>query len=202
MISTPSGRSNTLPLILLLFRLSSDPLISSLLPVTCVSYYGLFLVLSDLYHVIPSCLYHAPLATRLALMVWTLHPACSTISSSLPLPFHHIHIASTSLPMCSPHFHTTPTSASYHFFFFFVGQGGGSATDPKVYSEREVVSQPHTEQTLKGGAPLSGTTCLLELSLPSPTGIWFKTPLPVGGTNTAPLMPAQGVRWSPITQMW
>jgi len=29
-----------------------------------------------------------------------------------------------------------------------------------------------------------GTTCSLELSLLPPAGIWFKTPLPVGGTNT------------------
>ena len=43
---------------------------------------------------------------------------------------------------------------------------------------------------LKGSAPSSGTACSLELSLPSPAGIWFKTPLPVGGTNTAPLTPA------------
>ena len=33
-------------------------------------------------------------------------------------------------------------------------------------------------------APSPGTTCSLELSLPSPTGIWFKTPLSVGDTNT------------------
>jgi len=69
MISAPSGRSNTLPLIPLLFHLPSDPLVSSPLPVTRVSYYGLFLVLSDLYHVFPSCLYHVPLATRLAPIV-------------------------------------------------------------------------------------------------------------------------------------
>jgi len=56
----------------------------------------------------------------------------------------------------------------FFFFFFFVGQGGRSATDPP---ERD-------------GAPSSGTTCSLELSLPSPAGIWFKTPLPVGGANT------------------
>jgi len=34
------------------------------------------------------------------------------------------------------------------------------------------------------GAPSAGTTCSLELSLPSPAGIWFKTLLSVGDTNT------------------
>ena len=34
-------------------------------------------------------------------------------------------------------------------------------------------------------APSAGMTCSLELSLPSPTGIWFKTPLSVGDTNTS-----------------
>jgi len=42
---------------------------------------------------------------------------------------------------------------------------------------------------LWSGAPSSGTACSLELSLPSPAGIWFKTPLPVGGANTAELPP-------------
>jgi len=41
------------------------------------------------------------------------------------------------------------------------------------------------EQASVDGAPSSGTTCSLELSLPSPAGIWFKTPSPVGGANTA-----------------
>ena len=81
------------------------------------------------------------------------------------------------------------TSASYHFFFFFfffVGQGGGSAADCTTSQGGEVVSQPLQLTGLWSGAPSSGTACSLELSLPSPAGIWFKTLLPVGGTNTAP----------------
>ena len=50
-----------------------------------------------------------------------------------------------------------------------------------------MVSQPRLLAVLWSGAPSSGTACSLELSLPSPAGIWFKTLLPVGGTNTAPL---------------
>jgi len=50
-----------------------------------------------------------------------------------------------------------------------------------------VVSRPLHTTVLWSGAPSSGTACSLELSLLSPTGIWFKTPLPVGGTNTVPL---------------
>ena len=52
-----------------------------------------------------------------------------------------------------------------------------------------MVSRPLHPMALWSGAPLSGTACSLELSLPSPAGIWFKTPLPVGGANTAALPP-------------
>jgi len=50
-----------------------------------------------------------------------------------------------------------------------------------------VVSWPQHLIVPWSDAPSSGTTCSLELSLPSPAGIWFKTPLPVGGANTAAL---------------
>ena len=50
-----------------------------------------------------------------------------------------------------------------------------------------MVSRPLQLTALWNGAPSSGTACSLELSLPSPAGIWFKTPLPVGGANTAAL---------------
>ena len=49
-----------------------------------------------------------------------------------------------------------------------------------------MVSQLCLLTVLWSGTPSSGTACSLELSLPSPAGIWFKTLLPVGGTNTAP----------------
>jgi len=48
-----------------------------------------------------------------------------------------------------------------------------------------MVSRPLHLTGLWSGAPSSGTACSLELSLPSPAGIWFKTLLPVGGANTA-----------------
>ena len=50
-----------------------------------------------------------------------------------------------------------------------------------------MVSQPLPLTVLWSGALSPGTTCSLELSLLSPTGIWFKTLLPVGGANTATL---------------
>ena len=53
-----------------------------------------------------------------------------------------------------------------------------------------MVSWPLQLIVLWSGAPSSGTACSLELSLPSPAGIWFKTLLPVGGTYTAPLASA------------
>ena len=80
-----------------------------------------------------------------------------------------------------------PTSASLHFFFFFfffVGQGGSSAAKTKKSQRGEMVSQPQQLTVPWSGAPSSSTACSLELSLPSPAGIWFKTPLPVGGANT------------------
>jgi len=81
-------------------------------------------------------------------------------------------------------------STSCHFFFFFlVGQGGGSAADYTTNLRGELVSRPLQQMGLWSGAPSSGTTCSLELSLLSPAGIWFKTLLPVGGTNTAKLLP-------------
>ena len=52
-----------------------------------------------------------------------------------------------------------------------------------------MVSRPLQLTALWSGAPSSGTACSLELSLPSLAGIWFKTPLPVGGANTAALIP-------------
>ena len=52
-----------------------------------------------------------------------------------------------------------------------------------------MVSRPPPMTDLWSGAPSSGTACSLELSLLSPAGIWFKTPLPVGGANTAELLP-------------
>jgi len=51
-----------------------------------------------------------------------------------------------------------------------------------------MVSRPLLLTCPWSGAPSSGTACSLELSLPSPAGIWFKTPLPVGGANTAELL--------------
>jgi len=54
-----------------------------------------------------------------------------------------------------------------------------------------VVSRPQQLTDPWSDAPSSGTACSLELSLPSPAGIWFKTPLPVGGANTAEL-PTEG----------
>ena len=50
-----------------------------------------------------------------------------------------------------------------------------------------MVSRPLGLTGLWSGAPSPGTACSLELSLPSPAGIWFKTPLPVGGANTVNL---------------
>jgi len=103
-----------------------------------------------------------------------------------------------------------------------VGQGGGSAAKTMKSQRGEVVSRPQHLTVLWSGAPSSGTACSLELSLPSPTGIWFKTPLPVGGANTvndlaarrpkpqrlqrpgvwgSPISPgASGGKWSPGPQ--
>ena len=52
-----------------------------------------------------------------------------------------------------------------------------------------MVSWPQQLTVPWSGAPSPGTTCSLELSLPSPAGIWFKTLLPVGGANTVKLPP-------------
>ena len=98
-------------------------------------------------------------------------------------------MASTSPPLCRFHLHITPASTSLHFFFFFfffffVGQGSGSATKPRKDQRGELVSRPQLLTILWSGTPSSGTACSLELSLPSPAGIWFKTLLPVGGANT------------------
>jgi len=70
-----------------------------------------------------------------------------------------------------------------------VGQGGGSATKTRKSQRGELVSHPQQLTVPWSDAPSAGTTCSLELSLPSPAGIWFKTPLPVGGANTAELPP-------------
>ena len=61
----------------------------------------------------------------------------------------------------------------FFFFFFF-------------WWVREAALQTDTSKLLyQGPAPTREPTCSLELSLPSPAGIWFKTPSPVGGTKTA-----------------
>ena len=96
---------------------------------------------------------------------------------------------------------TTPLLTTF-FFFFFVGQGGSSAADCTTCQRGEVVSRPLHLTGLWSGAPSSGTACSLELSLPSPAGIWFKTLLPVGGTNTAPLTTmcmSELVSWHPCS---
>ena len=50
---------------------------------------------------------------------------------------------------------------------------------------KEAALQTDTSKLLyQGPAPTREPTCSLELSLPSPAGIWFKTPSPVGGANT------------------
>jgi len=123
----------------------------------------------------------------------------STISSLLPLLFHHIHIASTSLPVCGFHFHITPASTSYNFFFFFLGGPGRQLCCQNHDKPERGDGLPALSMTdLWSGTPLPGTACSLELSLPSPAGIWFKTPLPVGGANTAKLLPrGELVSWHP-----
>ena len=109
--SIPDPSPNLLPI----------PLSPFLFPMTCVSYYGLFPVMPTC--ILCLCMFVSSLhATGLIPMVWThLHPAHSTISSSPPLPFHCIHIASTSLPVYNFHFHfhfhTTPASASLHLHY-------------------------------------------------------------------------------------
>jgi len=61
----------------------------------------------------------------------------------------------------------------FFFFFFFLWV-------------REAALQTDTSKLLyQGPAPTREPTCSLELSLPSPAGIWFKTPSPVGGAKTA-----------------
>ena len=70
-----------------------------------------------------------------------------------------------------------------------MGQGGSSAAKTKKSQRGELVSRPQQLTVPWSGAPSSGTACSLELSLPSPAGIWFKTLLPVGGANTAKLPP-------------
>jgi len=80
------------------------------------------------------------------------------------------------------------------FFFFFFGLWVREAAllpSPRAHQSGEMVSQPRERCLCGNGAPSSGTACSLELSLPSPAGIWFKTPLPVGGTNTALLTSIQ-----------
>jgi len=63
---------------------------------------------------------------------------------------------------------------SYIFFFFF------------FWWVREVALPTDTSKLLyQGPTPTREPTCSLELSLPSPAGIWFKTSLPVGGAKTA-----------------
>jgi len=47
-----------------------------------------------------------------------------------------------------------------------------------------LVSQPPVGELIGSSAPSASMTCSLELSLPSPAGIWFKTLLSVGDTNT------------------
>jgi len=73
------------------------------------------------------------------------------------------------------------------FFFLWVRE---VALPPKPWRISGGMWSPGPQQLmfLWSGAPSPGTACSLELSLPSPAGIWFKTLLPVGGTNTAALI--------------
>jgi len=79
----------------------------------------------------------------------------------------------------------------YFLFFIFFGWVREAALPPtQRTSPAPGCGLPASSWVvLVSGTPSAGTTCSLELSLPSPAGIWFKTLLPVGGTNTAPLMP-------------
>jgi len=66
-----------------------------------------------------------------------------------------------------------PSSLIYYYYYYFLWV-------------REAALQTDTSKLLyQGPAPTREPTCSLELSLPSPAGIWFKTPLPVGGAKTA-----------------
>jgi len=99
-----------------------------------------------------------------------------------------------------PHRQTLATS--FHFFFFFFFWWVREAALPpnqEIYQRGDVVSRPQLLTVLWSSAPSPGTACSLELSLLSPAGIWFKTPLPVGGANTA-VSDLLGVKWSPGTQ--
>ena len=74
----------------------------------------------------------------------------------------------------------------FFFFFLWVREAALPPTPRKVRGGMWSPG-PQLLTSLWEDAPSSGTACSLELSLPSPAGIWFKTPLPVGGTNTAAL---------------
>jgi len=70
-----------------------------------------------------------------------------------------------------------------------------------VKTQRGKWSPGPQRDTKEKSAPSSGTACSLELSPTYTAEIGLPTPLPVGGTNTAPLTPNYlGVRWSPGTQ--
>ena len=73
----------------------------------------------------------------------------------------------------------------FFFFFLWVREAALPLTSQGI-SQGIWSPGPLMKNLYKESAPSSGTACSLELSLPSPAGIWFKTLLPVGGTNTAP----------------
>jgi len=97
------------------------PLFPSLLSLTRVSYYGLFLIFPDLFLVFPL----VSVIPRSLLDSLRWHGPASTLraplnSSSLPPPYHCVRIAPTSPPLCRFHLHIAPASTSCHFFFFFL----------------------------------------------------------------------------------
>jgi len=93
------------------------------------------------------------------------------------------------LELCGSSGRVQPLLLSTFFFFFFLWVRE-VALPPKPWRVRGGKWSPVPQQltSLWSGAPSSGTACSLELSLLSPAGIWFKTLLPVGGTNTAALL--------------
>jgi len=57
-----------------------------------------------------------------------------------PPPFHRVRIASTSLPVCSSHFHITPASASYHLHYAMPPTSLLSTPPPPAVSQPRVCS--------------------------------------------------------------
>jgi len=74
---------------------------------------------------------------------------------------------------------------STFFFFFLWVREAALPLSPQEINQGDVVSQPQERQLSGNSAPSSSTACSLELSLPSPAGIWFKALLSVGDTNTS-----------------